>query len=315
MSSWFTSFGTLYHGFGGRWKLGGLAPADAHDEAVNKAQLDAVGQGFPFTGDATIDGTLNIDFTDTLQFRSDPSLDSVIIDPTNQAKLVGEFLGLEETGSINGYTATSYNGIFDGMVDINSGFYEFPLLANVEAFALTDGAVGSILKYQGLIDQTSAGGSISLVDKDFVLFSSASGSTEFAINRQHDLDNEQSQMQIASIISYPDVDETNILFNIQFTGPNQYGAEMFIGKQTTSNVIDEGVQLVLHENTTGFEIYNDLSDNEASLFDFRDNNGDSILDIRNNGLFVGPNIPTADPLVLGQIWLDGDTLKVSAGTP
>jgi len=267
-------------------------------------------EGGTFTGGTV--STLNIDFTDTLQFKTNPSLDSVIIDPIYQGKLVGEFLGLEETGSISGYTATSYNGIFDGMLDINSGFYEFPLLANVEAFALTDGAVGSILKYQGLIDQTSAGGSTALTDNDLVTFSGASGSTQFGISRQHDLDNEQSRMQITSSTSYPDVDETNIVFEIQFTGLGEFGSEMFIGKQTISNVIDEGVQLVLHENNTGFEIVNDLSDNTASLFRITDNNSNNIFEVRNDGVFL-PNIPTSDPVNAGQLWLDGTTLKVSAG--
>lgn len=40
MSSWFKSFGTLHHGFGGRFKLGSLAPAEEFDEAVTKGQLD-----------------------------------------------------------------------------------------------------------------------------------------------------------------------------------------------------------------------------------------------------------------------------------
>jgi len=126
------------------------------------------------------------------------------------------------------------------------------------------------------------------------------------------LGNEQSQMQIASSISYPDVDETNILFNIQFRGPGEYGAEMFIGKRTTSNVIDEGIELILNETTTGFEIYNDLSDNTASLFNIMDNNANRIFDVRNDGVFL-PNIPTSDPVNAGQLWLDGTTLKVSAG--
>lgn len=267
-------------------------------------------EGGTFTGGTV--STLNIDFTDNLQFKSNPSLDSVIIDPIYEAKLVGEFLGLEETGSISGYTATSYNGIFDGILDIAGGFFEFPLLANVQTFTVTDGAVGSIVKYQGLIDQTSGGGGINLTDQDYVLFSGASGSTEFGISRQHDLDNEQSQMQIVSVISYPDVDETNILFNIQFTGPNEYGAEIYIGKRTTSNVIDESVELILNETTTGFDIYNDLSDNTASLFRILDNNSTNIFEVRNDGVFL-PNIPTSDPVNAGQLWLDGDTLKVSAG--
>ena len=257
--------------------------------------------------------TLNVDFTDTLQFKSNPSLDSVIIEPITQAKLVGEFLGLEESGSISGYTATSYNGIFDGIFDINDGFLEFPLLANVQTFTVTDGAVGSIVKYQGLIDQTSGGGGINLRDNDTVLFSGASGSTEFAINRNHDLDNEESQMQIISSISYPDVDETNSLYYIQFDGLSEEGAEMFFGKRISSNIIDgESVELILSENNTGFEIYNDLSDDTASLFKILDNNENSIFEVRNDGVFL-PNIPTSDPVNAGQLWLNGTTLKVSAG--
>jgi hypothetical protein len=270
------------------------------------------GSPFPFTGSADISGSLNIDFTDTLQFKSNPSLDSVNIDPITQAKLVGEFLGLEETGSISGYTATSYNGIFDGILDINNGFLELPLLANVQTFTVTDGAVGSIVNYQGLQDSSGGGGGISLADQDLILFSGASGSTQFGIIRNHDLDNEESQMNVVSSISYPDVDETNILFNIQFTGPNEDGAEMYIGKRTTSNVIDESVELILNETTTGFEIYNDLSDDTASLFGILDNNDTRIFDVRNDGVFL-PNIPTSDPVNAGQLWLDGTTLKVSAG--
>ena len=267
-------------------------------------------EGGTFTGGTV--STLNIDFTDNLQFKSNPSLDSVIVEPSVNAKLVGEFLGLEETGSISGYTATSYNGIFDGILDINDGFFEFPLLANVRTFTVTDGAVGSIVKYQGLQDQTSGGGGINLTDNDYVLFSGTSGSTEFAINRKHDLDNEQSQMQIVSVISYPDVDETIAEFRIQFNGLNEYGAEMYIGKRTTSNVIDESVELILNETTTGFEIYNDLSDNTASLFRILDNNATNIFEVRNDGVFL-PNIPTSDPVNAGQLWLDGTTLKVSVG--
>ena len=40
MSSWFKSFGTLHHGFGGRFKLGSLAPAEEFDEAVTLGQLN-----------------------------------------------------------------------------------------------------------------------------------------------------------------------------------------------------------------------------------------------------------------------------------
>jgi hypothetical protein len=87
---------------------------------------------------------------------------------------------------------------------------------------------------------------------------------------------------------------------------------MYIGKGTTSNVIDESVQLILNETTTGFEIYNDLSDNTASLFNIMDNNANRIFDVRNDGVFL-PNIPTVDPVNAGQLWLDGTTLKVSAG--
>lgn len=40
MANWLKSFGTIYHGLQGRWRMGGLNPAVNDDEAVTKAQLD-----------------------------------------------------------------------------------------------------------------------------------------------------------------------------------------------------------------------------------------------------------------------------------
>ena len=55
-----------------------------------------------------------------------------------------------------------------------------------------------------------------------------------------------------------------------------------------------------------------MSDDTASLFKILDNNENSIFEVRNDGVFL-PNIPTSDPVNAGQLWLDGTTLKVSAG--
>lgn len=55
MSGWFKSFGTLHHGFGGRFKLGSLAPAEEFDEAVTKGQLDAITPAVPFSASASLE--------------------------------------------------------------------------------------------------------------------------------------------------------------------------------------------------------------------------------------------------------------------
>lgn len=126
MSAWNVIAGVLYHGLQGRWRLGGLEPAQNFDEAVTKAQLDAIAP-FPFTGNALIDGTLNIDFTDTLSF----------------------FTGVDDGNDLMGFNSSNVHGsIFMGVSgDENEAasltFLESPL-GNIQSFTIAEeGFIGS----------------------------------------------------------------------------------------------------------------------------------------------------------------------------
>jgi hypothetical protein len=215
----------------------------AFEKVVNdltKEQIDAVGQGFPFTGDATIDGILNIDFTETLSF----------------------FTGKDDGDDLMGFRANNEHGsVFMGVTGDED---------EVVALRILESDLGTIQDF-------------TLAEDGFV----AKGENA----------------------TFPDDDVTfeKLTFGIE-------GVGAFSTWKKENNDGTE-VQFGYGSNEDGLVLANTLSDPAASLFDFRDDNGDSILEVRNDGLFVGPNIPTIDPLVLGQIWLDGDTLKVSAGTP
>ena len=257
MSGWFKSFGTLHHGFGGRFKLGSLAPAEEFDEAVTKGQLSEfdgpISTVSSLSATTLSSTTLNVDFTDTLDFFTgnvDEQFGPLVLD--------GPFIGLK---ALKNDTL-----IISGLIDNNNDAIE-----NV---------------------------TVVTSDRGFVLENNTDSADRLERN---------------TVAFFPDVDGGQVAFGVNHLyDANLDGAGSLWYKLNDSF---EGVYLGYSDNKTGLVLNNALSDNEASLFSINDNNEDSILDIRNDGIFVGPNIPTADPLVLGQIWLDGDTLKVSAGAP
>lgn len=211
------------------------------------------GRGFPFTGDATIDGTLNIDFTDTLDFFT-----GNVDEEFGPLMLEGPFIGLR---ALKNNTL-----ILSGLIDSANGA--------IEDVTVVASDYGFILE-----NKTD---SADILDHNTVVF-------------------------------FPDVDGEQVAFGVNHLyDANLDGAGSLWYKLNDSF---EGVYLGYSDNKTGLRVFNNLSDNEASLFSINDNNEDSILDIRNDGIFVGPNIPTADPLVLGQIWSDNGVLTISAGTP
>ena len=99
MSSWFTSFGTLHHGFGGRFKLGSIAPAEEFDEAVTKAQLDAIAP---------------VPFAFSALFQVGSSLSDV--------GGMGEMLDYESTVPIGGLAPGEFDG-FTVYLDTQRGSY------------------------------------------------------------------------------------------------------------------------------------------------------------------------------------------------
>jgi hypothetical protein len=75
---------------------------------------------FPYTGDALIDGSLNIDFTDTLNtVMGEVDFSS---SPDNDQRYIGDFMGYTyREGDLFGMA-----GLFDGVLDVDSGSFQFP---------------------------------------------------------------------------------------------------------------------------------------------------------------------------------------------
>jgi hypothetical protein len=86
-------------------------------------------------------------------------------------------------------------------------------------------------------------------------------------------------------------------------------AILAIDKETEAGV----VSLELNPFDDGVVIYSDVED--ASILKVDDLFNELVrLDIRTNGVLM-PNLPTSDPLVADQLWVDNNGfLKVSAGT-
>jgi hypothetical protein len=94
----------------------------------NFEQLDD--QSFPYTGDALIDGTLNIDFTDTLSFHNSDQFDEEV----PPLPFVGDFMGFKGlTGGV-----TVYSGIFNGSID------EVPSTAQIRTISSSNGFVSEV---------------------------------------------------------------------------------------------------------------------------------------------------------------------------
>lgn len=268
MSGWFKSFGTLHHGFGGRFKLGSLAPAEEFDEAVTKGQL------------SEFDGPISFDLTDTLSFYSGDSLE-LVNDPVVQGVIKGDMIGtLYKEGD-----SELFSGVVDGVNDVFGGLAEVGIKVHTTGFKDLDTGDFVVADVGRLILPPELGGgeSIFISPMQAVFVESTGTFSEYAIRAQREIGTDDTQMQF--------------------------------GKFTDDGIDAQSVSIQMDGSNTSMTFKNTLLDSTASVYRFEDNNSDVLFDIRNNGLFVGPNIPTADPLVLGQIWLDGDTLKVSAGTP
>ena len=249
-------------------------------EAITQPQIDSVGQGFPFTGDATIDGTLNIDFTGTLDFYSGDSLE-LESDPVNQIILKGDMIGLHFTEGDN----EIYSGLIDGVVDIFNGSAEIGTKSHHIQYKDKDSGdfvISNLGRYSFPSEIEGGDEAVYITPMQAVFVNSDDSFTEYTLRANRTVGTDDTELQF--------------------------------GKFVDDGVDSQSTYLTMDGNNTAIQFTNDLIDNTASVYRFEDNNGDVLFDIRNNGLFVGPNIPTASiGLESGQIWLDGDTLKVSAG--
>ena len=208
--------------------LRGISNGVQDDDAATVGQLDP----FPYTGDATIDGTLNIDFTDTL----DVVMDEVdyIASYEDDMRFQGQFIGQTyRDGDFFGYV-----GLVDGIANIGDGTFELPNSQWVARF-IDENAEVVIGAGYGFIDFTAVGG----------------GQAIQCIPVQVEVSGERFEINSGVTPATGDY-----IFEMTKDGPN--GA----------------VSLTTNNNNTGFEVGHDLDD-EDTVFDFLDNNDDSLFAI------------------------------------
>lgn len=154
MSGWFKSFGTLHHGFGGRFKLGSLAPAEEFDEAVTKGQL------------SEFDGSISFDFTDTLGFVTSDNLSigfgAIYLTALNdwvELNLDGDTLVQQISTPNNTLIINGVNDVTASLVGLG---LSFPVRAGGTLLNINDGDyAGSVLRIAAAeTDQTGIGGSL-----------------------------------------------------------------------------------------------------------------------------------------------------------
>ena len=106
---------------------------------------------FPYTGNALIDGTLNIDFTETLDMVMGEV--DYIISFEDDGRVQGDFIGQTyRNGDLFGYV-----GLLDGIASIGGGMFELPVNQWFVGFIDEDAEVAIGATY-GFVDFTSVGG-------------------------------------------------------------------------------------------------------------------------------------------------------------
>ena len=144
-------------------------------------EVSGSGNGFPFTGDATIDGTLNIDFTETLDFISIGDADLLVM-PVLGGRFIGDIIGSK-------YQSVGYNiygGMADGVFDLVDAGFELPfigLLSSIEDIVSGD----TVVDYVGIIDQTPIEGNFVVLKATGLNVSDGLGGyNEYSIGVQKD---------------------------------------------------------------------------------------------------------------------------------
>jgi hypothetical protein len=89
------------------------------------------GDTFPYTGDAVIDGSLNIDFTETLDtvMRTDFELDTLLPGSGFGLRFIGSAIGVFYDGEDD----TVFSGLLDGnlVIDIEGDLYQAPTISDL----------------------------------------------------------------------------------------------------------------------------------------------------------------------------------------
>jgi hypothetical protein len=203
-------------------------------------------KGFPFTGDATIDGTLNIDFTETLSFFSEENesvYSGMVFFP------MAGWIPLNTIGDVMSFVfededALIRNGMFDLVIDPGSG--PLPVVSSGKIMEVKSGV------YSGSVFTNS-------VAKN----PNGYGSTEMALRVKEGSDNRQYLIEcIADLVNGND--------------------DGLVVRKT--NEAGEVVEIQMNNTNTGFITSNNLADDTASIHRFDNNNAETILDLLNDNL-------------------------------
>jgi hypothetical protein len=200
--------------------------------------------------------TLNVDFTETLDFVTTDDYESLYgfeylnaLSTYVDLNITGDFIGTSYEGGVDSISV----GTVDGQAELVGTGLSFPVVGVGSVIEVGSGNYsGSFIRHAGTItDQTGLGGNLGRAI-------SLRGSFVDGISGDK------------TIMGYELGIGTNPYYNVA---------------QKINNA-GERVDLKLDENITGFVIDNDLSDNSATLFNIRDNNTDSVFEVRNDGVFA-----------------------------
>jgi hypothetical protein len=217
--------------------------------------------------------TLNIDFTDTLDFYSGDSLE-LGWSETNQAILKGDMIGiLYEEGD-----ETIFTGQFDGVIDVFGGFAEFDAKQHISSYKNADTGDSIVQRIGRLKFPAEAGGDDTIGCSPFVAqFNNGDNTwTEYEMSVGKVMDDEEHSFGLKKQVLDP-INET-----------------------------EETIEVLMESETTGIEFINNLIDDTASVYAFFNNEGDTILDLRNDNI--------QSDLLLDRDFAD-DAAAEAAGVP
>lgn len=240
--------------------------------------------GFPFAGDAKIEGTLsiegalNIDFTETLNFYSGSELEIEIVQSAGgsyvETVLTGNSIGSKVLMGEDSVTSAIIDGAFSipsfgasGSAVLSGDFIE------IEEDELMGSRLFSII---GINDESSIGN-----PKRYYIESGAFLQNN-GVNRQY-----------------------NFGVNI-----NEFAENLRISKSNEDNK-ETGINL--NDFTNSVNIFSNQTDPDDEILQVVDTDEFNILFIiKKRGVFL-PNLPISDPLISGQLWNNNGVLSISAG--
>jgi hypothetical protein len=247
-----------------------------------KGMTGVGGDTFPFTGDAIIEGTLTVNFTESLKFLSTTEFSEAIgsfFVNGNWINFdgVGDFIGVETIKENYSFK----NGIVDGIFD--AGLFSFPVEISGKIGYVTDGPLsGSVLANAILyVDQSDLGGDISYLNQFYSVFSFDGEKQSFAIQTSMDLN----------------------------------GANMTINKINNEG---KAVGIDFSSDSTGIRIGNSLSDDTASVLTITNNDNVNIIDFLNDNIlsdiilnhnYMDDMIASAN-VPVGGIYHNGGSLRI-----